>query len=94
MRIKSSSLTQIATVALTFTSAINAQNWWNQLPGCSQTCAAVAAQQAGCNLIDIKCICRSSTFLNDLITCIFTSGCPHVEAAIAEFVVSELCNTT
>ncbi|KDR71518.1 hypothetical protein GALMADRAFT_788675 [Galerina marginata CBS 339.88] len=51
--------------------------WWASLDPCALQCAQKAADKAGCNINDIKCLCNSTSFWTDFKNCVQLS-CPLV----------------
>ncbi|KAF5319627.1 hypothetical protein D9619_008363 [Psilocybe cf. subviscida] len=61
-------------------------NWWFNLPTCPLKCALAASAGSGCDLSDLKCICKSDKFAQSFATCLLqncaTAGGP---AALDKF---------
>ncbi|KAF8151343.1 hypothetical protein B0H34DRAFT_126364 [Crassisporium funariophilum] len=77
----------VCAITLVNAQIIGPANWWSQLPPCAQQCALQAAQTAGCDINDLKCLCSSKTFYWDFLNCVM-ANCPSttdVSAATALF---------
>jgi len=65
------------------------------LPSCAQSCVTLfttGSSIAGCNQVDVACICSSSDFLNN-IACCLASQCDAADQATAVEYAQQICKT-
>jgi len=68
---------------------------WSQSPPspphCVLACSDSSAQNASCSSTDVKCVCNSNVFANDVASCII-SNCSTTDAAAAIGYFEALCS--
>ncbi|KIN02449.1 hypothetical protein OIDMADRAFT_18318 [Oidiodendron maius Zn] len=84
-----------ATLTLAVALATGAVAQLGTLPSCATTCLTqytTGGQIAGCNKIDIKCICSNKDFLSGIACCLASSCSPADQEAAVQYAES-LCST-
>ncbi|KAJ7652412.1 hypothetical protein DFH06DRAFT_1206070, partial [Mycena polygramma] len=79
---------KVLAVALSLASSAAAQA--TTLPQCALGCAKTYAIQAGCNLSDTTCLCKTS-FSADVVKCSTTTSCSQAEQAQVGVILTTMC---
>ncbi|THU87334.1 hypothetical protein K435DRAFT_969940 [Dendrothele bispora CBS 962.96] len=73
------------------------QATWAQatsVPECALQCVETAANTAGCQIGDNICLCNSTEFIPDAISCAPSSGCSSDDVARASRILGEMCEAS
>ncbi|KAF8054238.1 hypothetical protein FPV67DRAFT_1132404 [Lyophyllum atratum] len=62
------------------------------LPACATACAIDAAAPTGCTLTDVRCLCRSQSFIAAMLSCL-TRACSTEDQSKAIGVIGDMCSS-